>query len=160
MPLDLLDELLSVTQALSDAGVPYAVCGGLALGIHGHPRMTKDLDVLVHPDDVARSLALVKPLGFDVPAREMVFGLRQGKRRPVHRISKLDDEGNLLALDFLHAVEELAGVWAARESFRYQGREIWVVTRDGLVTMKRIAGRPQDLADIAQLEGTTDEDPT
>jgi hypothetical protein len=33
-----------------------------------------------------------------------------------------------------------------------------VVSRDGLLEMKRIAGRPQDLADIARLTGESDEE--
>jgi len=33
-----------------------------------------------------------------------------------------------------------------------------VVSRDGLATMKRIAGHPQDLVDLAKLEGTNEDD--
>ena len=35
---------------------------------------------------------------------------------------------------------------------------IVVVSREGLGTMKRIAGRTQDLADIARLEGHADDE--
>jgi hypothetical protein len=34
-----------------------------------------------------------------------------------------------------------------------------LAVREGLATMKRIAGRPQDLVDLARLEGTADDDP-
>ena len=34
-----------------------------------------------------------------------------------------------------------------------QGRDIWVVSREGLIQMKSWAGRPQDLADIDRLRG-------
>jgi hypothetical protein len=42
------DELIA---ALSDGGVEYVLIGGLAVGAHGFPRATKDLDIVPAPDD-------------------------------------------------------------------------------------------------------------
>jgi len=50
-------------------------------------------------------------------------------------------------------------VWATRTTFHAGKRRMTVVSREGLATMKRIAGRPQDLVDLAKLEGTYDDDP-
>lgn len=161
MALDLIDELCAVAAALGEAGVDHAVCGGLALAVHGYPRMTKDIDVLVRPEDIPRALEVVRALGFDVPARQMVFGLKTGKPRPIQRVSKLDPEtGELLPLDLLHVVADYAEAWAGRLRYRFRERDLVVVSRDGLVMMKRIAGRPQDLLDIAKLEGTDDDEET
>src|SRR4051794_3611662 len=41
------DELIA---ALADAGVEYVLIGGLAVGAHGFPRATKDLDIVPSPD--------------------------------------------------------------------------------------------------------------
>ena len=38
---------LDTSRRLSDLGIPHALIGGLAVGIHGHPRATKDADFLV-----------------------------------------------------------------------------------------------------------------
>ena len=43
----LLQELLDITSDLERNGIEYAVCGGLALTIHGFPRATFDIDVLI-----------------------------------------------------------------------------------------------------------------
>ena len=159
MALDILEELDALVEALTSAGVDYAVCGGLALAIHGYPRMTQDIDVLVQAADVARVVGLVRPLGFDIPARAMTFGLRTSTPRQVQRISKLDPgTQQLLSLDLLHVSPDLEPVWSARLAYQWRGRGIQVVSRAGLVTMKRIAGRPQDLLDISTLEGTNDDD--
>lgn len=159
MALDLVDELCAVAAALSGATIEHAVCGGLALAIHGHPRMTKDIDLLVQPGDVPRALEVVRAIGFDVPARQMVFGLKTGTPRPIQRVSKLDPEsGALLPLDLLHVVADYTEVWAGRLAYRFRDREVVVVSREGLVMMKRIAGRPQDLLDISRLEGQADDD--
>lgn len=158
MALDLIAELEAVVDALERAGIDYAVCGGLALGILGHPRMTKDIDLLIAPADLDRAMAAVKAIEFDIPARRMVF--RQGKptEQVTQRLSKLDpDTGALLAVDFLLVTDVSAAVWASRIRVAYRDREMRVVSAEGLVTMKRLAGRPQDLADIAALEQTDDE---
>ena len=45
----------------------------------------------------------------------------------------------------------------ARVRVPFEGGELSVVTRAGLIALKLLAGRPQDLADVARLEGHDDE---
>ena len=158
MALDLIAELERLVDAFDTEGVEYALCGGLALAVHGYPRATKDIDVLVPRENLDAARAAAKQVGFDVPARKMTFGLREGRPREVHRISKLDESGELLSLDLLVVNDELELVWTSRETRRAGERRLTLVSREGLATMKRIAGRRQDLADLAKLEGTDDED--
>jgi len=47
----------------------------------------------------------------------------------------------------------LRAAWEARERVQWADQQLWVVSRDGLIAMKRMAGRPQELADIQRLEG-------
>jgi hypothetical protein len=90
----------------------------------------------------------------------MVFGIRTGTPREVQRVSKLDPRSNdSLALDLLVVNADLEAVWRDR-AFDVGGLRIFVVSRDGLATMKRIAGRPQDLVDLAKLEGRYGDDDT
>lgn len=37
------------------------------MAVHGYPRATKDIDLLIHPDDLPRIEAVVNQAGFDVP---------------------------------------------------------------------------------------------
>ena len=159
MALDPITELEALVDAFEATGIGYAVCGGLALAVHGHPRATKDVDVLVRSGEVDRAIEAAKLHGFDIPARTMTFGLRTTSPREIRRFSKLDPEtSELMALDLLIVNPELEPVFAGRLRVIWRGRPLAVVSREGLVTMKRIAGRPQDLADIAKLEGTEDEE--
>jgi hypothetical protein len=41
---------------------------------------------------------------------------------------------------------------ATREEIDFLGEKLSVVSRDGLIKMKRLAGRPQDVADIERLQ--------
>lgn len=53
-------------QAVQDAGVPFAVGGGLAFGCYAHrSRYTKDLDLFLRPADRERAVAAVRRVGFD-----------------------------------------------------------------------------------------------
>lgn len=132
MPLDLIAELEAVVDAFEREGVPYAVCGGIALALHGHPRATMDIDLLIPAEHLAAAMQVA---------------------------SKLDPEtGELLSLDLLVVGASFETVWADRMVAAVGARRMVVVSRGGLAMMKRIAGRPQDLADLAALEGTTDDD--
>ncbi|HSN99340.1 MAG TPA: hypothetical protein VLS89_13685, partial [Candidatus Nanopelagicales bacterium] len=42
-----LDALRAASQQLTRVGIRHALVGGLAVGAHGHPRATKDVDFLV-----------------------------------------------------------------------------------------------------------------
>ena len=43
------DDFLDLLIALSDAEACFVVVVGYAVGAHGHPRATKDLDIWVEP---------------------------------------------------------------------------------------------------------------
>lgn len=146
--LVLFDELLAVVSALEASGASYALCGAAAVAVHGAPRATTDIDVLVAPDDLAGSLAAVRPLGFDVEALPMRFS----DGMEVRRVTKIEG-ADTLTLDILLVNENLAPVLHGRQRMTLQGRDIWVVSREGLIQMKSWAGRPQDLADIDRLRG-------
>jgi len=52
--LDLVEEFRSIVAALEAADVEFAVCGGLAVAIHAHPRATLDVDLLLPRDQIDR----------------------------------------------------------------------------------------------------------
>ena len=154
MAFDLIAELEQLVDALHADAAEYALCGGLALAVHGHPRATKDIDLLVRAEAVPHLLALAKAHGYDIPAGPMLFAAGTPFERRIHRVSKLDEAGRLLSLDLIVVGDALESVWASRVVAQWNERAVRVVSRDGLVAMKRIAGRPQDVADIAVLEGS------
>ena len=155
--MSLVAELESVVDLLHEAGVEYALCGGLAVAVHGYERFTKDIDLLVLADDAPRITALVRQLGFSLSTGPMPFGVGTGEEREVHRISKLLEHGPL-PLDLVVVGPALQGVWETRQQRRWRGRHLTVISADGLATMKRLAGRPQDLLDLERLGFPPDEE--
>lgn len=53
-----IEDLIAVCQALNDAKVDYVLIGGLAVGLHGFPRATKDIDFLV--DSSVKNIKKIK----------------------------------------------------------------------------------------------------
>lgn len=147
LAMDLYDELHRVVGALDAAGVPYGLVGGLALAVHGVPRATTDIDLLVLPADVDRALAAVRPLGFRFEAGPMRFpdGMR------IRRVSRIEG-GETLTLDLLLVDEQLETAWASRREIATERGTLRVIGRDALVAMKVRAGRARDLADVERLQ--------
>ncbi len=145
---DLYEELRYLIGALDTSALDYALCGGLALAVHGKPRATKDIDLLVHPDDLARLKVVLRALDYTIEAKPMVFA----NGTEVARISKLGEQAPF-TIDLVLVGEALERAWSTRERHAIGELPLWVVSRAALIEMKRIAGRPQDLADIHALEG-------
>jgi hypothetical protein len=147
MALELFTELMALTNAFDAGGVDYALCGGLALAVHGAPRFTKDIDVLVLPSDAARAKGVAKALGFVAESLPMRFQATG----EMHRVVKFGREGEILMLDLLLVGPELQPIWEARERRAVTGGAISVVSRPALVAMKLASGREQDLLDVKKL---------
>ena len=144
--LDLEEELGALIDALHAANVEYALCGGLALAVHGAPRATIDIDLLVSPNEVDRAREVAASRGFIIKALPMNFANIR-----IDRITKIHPDGDTLMLDLLVYSPELDGVWQTRERRRWNGRDLSVVSSDGLITLKMLRQSAQDLADIEAL---------
>jgi hypothetical protein len=135
-------------DACSARGVRFLVVGGYAVAAHGHPRMTKDLDVLVDParDNADRLVAALGDFGFGsvglvaedfiAPGEVVQLGY------PPVRIDLLT------SLDGV----EFDAAYAGRVDVDIDGRSIPVIGRAELIANKRATGRLQDLADVERLE--------
>lgn len=145
--MDLYAELTALIRALEEAQLPYALCGALAVAIHGAPRATKDIDLLVPTEALEQVIEVAKRCGFVFLAQPMTFA---ASGVSITRVSKLV-EGHPLTLDLLHADGVLAGPWSSRQRARFREGELSVVSREGLTTLKLAAGRPQDLWDLERL---------
>jgi hypothetical protein len=147
--LDLIAEMRALRDSLQTAGIEYALCGGLAMAVHGYPRATIDIDLLVQEEDSETILSLAENLGFTFRALPMTFSA--GKLR-IRRITKLDpSDGSGLVLDLLIGSEELREVWETRRTVAWEGAPLKVVSPGGLIALKQLRSSAQDLADIEKL---------
>lgn len=153
--IDLYTELREVTRVLTEAGVPYALCGGLALMLYQRPRATVDIDLIVPSEATQDAAAALAPLGFRPHPRPMRFApsgidiLRFYKAVP--------GSPDVLTLDCLLTTHPtVTEVWQSRKQVPFETTVVSVVSAEGLIALKRLRGSPQDLLDIAGLESLDD----
>lgn len=152
----------SLFHALNDAEVRYVVVGGLAVVMHGHARLTADVDLMVDldPEQAERAIDVLVRLGLRprLPVNPQDFADRVIRESWVlqrrMRVFSMFDPSNPMRVVDLFAEHPLpfAELWARSELFKIRETTVRVASIPDLVFMKRLAGRPQDLDDITRLE--------
>jgi hypothetical protein len=137
-------------ELLSSRGAEYVIVGAHSLAFHGRPRYTGDLDILVRPSpENAEKLATVltefgfaesdfKPSDFVEPDQMIQLG------RVPNRIDLLTGISGVVTGE----------AFEARISTELAGLPVFMLSKDLLIQNKRAVGRPQDLADLSELERT------
>ena len=148
--LQIKEELLRITHCLNSANLDYALCGGLAVAVHGYPRATKDIDLLVSADQLDRVREVLASIEYDLESGEIPFDKGSHKERRIFRVSRAVGH-ELFTLDLILVTPVFADVWETREDIELESQRIHVVSIEGLIKMKQLASRPQDLADIDAL---------
>lgn len=150
LPEDFRDLLIE----LADGGADFVLVGGHAVAFHGHPRATKDMDVLIrantsNAERVYKALAAFgAPLeNFDVQAKD--FATYDGMLQIGLPPRRVDIINRADGISFDEAVAE-------GNSFMLEGRRIPVIGRAALIKNKRAAGRAQDAADVEALTAPGD----
>jgi hypothetical protein len=149
--MDILDEYTALIHRLELKGIEYATCGGIAMAVHGFVRATKDIDILIRDKDLEKAFEVARELGFDIEGLPIDFDAGAFKLR---RLSKIERETqSLLTVYFILVTDFTEDVWEDRDLMDWGSGRAWVVSKRGLIKMKRHAGRAQDLVDIDNLEG-------
>lgn len=149
--IDIVDELRSLVAKFDESGVEYALCGGVAMGVHGFMRMTMDIDFLIPPQSLDEVMTIARQQGYTIRGMDLSF---KSGAIEIRRISKIDAEsGDLLPLDFLLVTPAIETVWSERLQADWQGGQLTVVSLDGLIELKNLRGSAQDAVDISRLLG-------
>jgi predicted nucleotidyltransferase len=150
--MKLKEELLCIADCFNRAEIDYALCGGLAVVAHGFPRLTKDIDILIRREDLEQAKLELAKVEYDLEGGMIRFDQNTPKERLLFRVSRA--EGNeIVTLDLMLVMPIYESVWDSRERIELDGRALKIVSRSGLISMKQVAGRPQDIADIEALKG-------
>ena len=148
---DITDELRALVSALEKQEIDYALCGGMAMAVHGRLRATIDIDLLILAGSQDDVLAAAKSLGYNVRGKDLSFA---DGAIEIRRVSKIDpDDGELLSLDLLLVTPEINEMWESRVEAKWEGGKLSVVSASGLIALKQLRGSGQDLADIEALRG-------
>lgn len=147
MAMQLPPDFSEFLRLLDVHEVEYLLVGGYAVAYHGYPRATQDLDVWVaiEPANARKLVAVLNEFGFDDP--EVVTDLFLEPDRIVRMGSpplRLEVLTSVSGLEFAEALP------AAIEA-EIDGVRVPVIALADLRRNKAAAGRPKDLADLAEL---------
>lgn len=144
------EDFLDMLRALVEAGAKFVVVGAHAMAVHGVPRATGDLDLLVRPttENAARVVEALRAFGAPIETHDVE---RTDFERPgsVYQVGQPPRRIDLLT--------EVSGVafedaWASRVAVEVAGMSIPFLGLDALRRNKRAAGREKDLLDLRLLD--------
>ncbi|HXH95315.1 MAG TPA: nucleotidyl transferase AbiEii/AbiGii toxin family protein [Thermoanaerobaculia bacterium] len=145
--------MASIRDEFAARGLEFAVCGGIAMAIHGFTRATEDLDLFVRPEEVEAIEAALEGLGYAIKSAPATVGAMN-----IRRVSKIDAaEDDNLAVDLLLVSPETSAVWNSREVVSWRDQPLPVVSREGLIALKRLRATSMDLVDIGRMETEGDD---
>jgi len=134
-------------QLLSSHQVEYLLIGGYAVGYHGYPRATADMDIWIamHPQNAERVVAALKAFGFDVPKLSVELFLKENQIicmgvPPV----KVDIATTISGVTFDEC-------YAERVVDILDNVEVNIISRKHLKANKKASGRLKDLTDLENL---------
>jgi hypothetical protein len=127
--------------------VSYLIVGGYAVGFHGHPRATADIDIWVprRADTAQQLVAVLRAFGFDVPQLSTDLFLR-----PDQVIRMGTPPIRIELLTTLSGVE-FEACYGRAVPATLGDVDVRIIALDDLKINKRAAGRHQDLADLEHL---------
>ncbi|MCL4706752.1 hypothetical protein KJ068_16405 [bacterium] len=145
LPLD-FKEFLSLLNAKK---VEYLLIGGYAVGYHGYPRATNDIDVWVaiSPENAERIAAALREFGFDTPELSASLFLK---------------EDSIIRMGIppmrIEVITGISGVrfdecYAERVVDTLDGVHANIISLNHLLKNKKASGRHKDLNDLENLSG-------
>lgn len=159
-------DVAGLLRRLHEAGVEHILIGGLAVNAHGVIRTTQDVDICPNPDkaNLERLASLLGALGVvQLGVDDAGFEPQEMPFDPTDA-EDLAQGGNFrlqTALGVLDVMQWLPGIDAdqayatlAKDALQATafGVPLRVCSLETLRQMKRAAGRPRDLQDLADLQ--------
>src|SRR5438067_9610232 len=143
----MLNRLQGVFVFFQRHNVRYVVIGGIAAVLHGVPRATFDLDILIEAsrDNVERLLAALLAAGLGTASLTSPVEILDNEITVFKDRVRIDVQTSTPGLVFGDA-------WTRRTMMSYHGESFPVASRADLIAAKRAAGRPIDLEDVRLLE--------
>jgi len=139
----MLNRLKGVFASFQKHEVKYLVIGGIAAILHGVPRATFDLDILIDasPPNAQRLLTALLEAELGTASLITPEELLANEITVFKDRVRIDVQTSTPGLVFSQA-------WNRRISMTFRGQSFYVVSKEDLIATKKAAGREIDLSDV------------
>ena len=147
MESELANDYKEFLRLLRAHGVEYLLIGGWAVGYHGYPRATYDLDVwiAISPANATRVIKALAEFGFDVPELSTDLFLQPDK------IVRMGVEPKRIEVMTSISGVEFDKCYRDRLETTMNDVPVSLINLRDLKINKEASGRLKDLADLEQL---------
>ncbi len=147
--MNIFEEFPKIISEIEDKDIKYALVGGVAMAFHDTPRFTKDIDILLFPEDMEKLKKILSKQGYVESTAPWTF---KEVDMILYRFIKIDEKEHL-QLDVLTANEKRSRqiIKNALEAESEQGI-IRVAKKEDLIWMKQQRNSDQDKVDIKKLK--------
>ena len=134
-------------KLLNEKEVRYLLIGGYAVGYHGYPRATNDMDIWIalHPDNAERVVKVLQEFGFYLPELKPELFLKE------NAIIRMGVPPMRLEISTGISGVEFDECYASRIVDVLDGMQANIIDLQHLKINKKAAGRWKDLADLENL---------
>lgn len=147
MGIELPQDFKEFLRLLNSKQVKYILIGGYAVGYHGYPRATNDMDVwiAVEPDNAEKLVSALNEFGFQQPDLSRQLFLERDK---VIRMGIAP-----MRIEILTSVSGIEFDESYQESVldNIDGVPVRIISLKDLKTNKKVSGRHKDLDDLENL---------
>jgi len=143
----MLNQLKDVFASLQNHKVKYIVIGGIASVLHGVPRATFDLDILIEAStkNTQRMLDAFLEAGLGTATLISTDEILDHEITIFKDYVRIDVQTSTPGIRFEEA-------WENRLKISYKDHEIYLISKNDLMASKRASGRDIDLEDVRLLE--------
>lgn len=155
--MGMLPPFFAIIRRLSEAKIKYAVVGGVAAIIHGVPRATFDLDIVLQfsPSNVKKFNKILKEFHLSplVPINPLELSDKKKRSEWIRKknagVINFRDQKNAFNLDvvLIYDYDKLKKVKIEIEGVKFE-----VIDKDELIRIKSRAGRDIDIRDVKNLK--------
>ncbi|OGC08657.1 hypothetical protein A2230_05915 [candidate division WOR-1 bacterium RIFOXYA2_FULL_36_21] len=151
-----------IFREMDEENIKYLLIGGVAVNLHGIPRATGDIDMLIAMEkkNVQKFVEITKKLGLKPKIPVQASDLADSKK-----LKEWKKEKNMQVFSFIHPDNPYITIdimtenyisfeqaYKRRKKTKAWGINVSVASIPDLIKLKEISGRTQDLADIEALK--------
>ncbi|MBN2410283.1 hypothetical protein JXQ31_01240 [candidate division KSB1 bacterium] len=143
----MLNQLQGVFRSFQKHEVRYVVIGGIAAVLHGVPRATFDLDILIEAtlENCRKLINALLEANLGTATLTTAEDILSNEITVFQDMVRIDVQTKTPGLKFKDA-------WKNKETMDYHGQKFYVLSRNDLINSKLAAGRDIDLEDVRILK--------